>query len=88
MAFVIKKSSKYMTGHGYATGYGESFSWSTDLKCARRFAVAEQAEGLRQLSRGTFVEVPSTRQEPKEAGRIAMMAQARQAAPARPRLPA
>lgn len=38
MAYVLRKGSRFMTGHSYATGYGYSFSWSSDESKARRFS--------------------------------------------------
>jgi len=38
MAYVIVKRKKYLEGWNYASGFGYSFFWTTDMAKARRFA--------------------------------------------------
>jgi len=53
--YVIKKGKKYLTGHGYATGFGYKFFWSNNKDEARRFSAEDlpMAHGLRQTCSGT-----------------------------------
>jgi hypothetical protein len=70
MSFVIQKRKKYMTGRGYATGFGASFSWSSDIGKAQRFIENDGiAQSILQETGGKLIEVPSTRKELKALGK-------------------
>jgi hypothetical protein len=59
--YAIMKRGKWMQSHSYATGTGESFSWTSDSNKARRFTESDRhhAESLAQLSNGRVVEEPT-----------------------------
>jgi hypothetical protein len=57
--YTIKKRGKYLEGSSYASGFGDSFSWTNDPKKARHYqpdnpkrSDAGALESHRQLTRG------------------------------------
>lgn len=70
MAYLIQKRGKFMTGHGYATGVGYSYSWSTNEAEARRFGDDDAMVDVHaQRTKGKPVYRPNTRQELRQLGR-------------------
>jgi hypothetical protein len=73
MAYIIKRGSRYMTGHSYATGMGYRFSWSSDPSKARRIADDDASTDVfASQTRGKIVHVENTRKELRDLGRRAM----------------
>jgi hypothetical protein len=73
MAYVLRRRDRYMTGHGYATGIGYSFSWSPSIEDARRFADDDPSCDVFASRTGAkIVRVENTKKERRELGKRAM----------------
>lgn len=71
MAFVVKKGSKYLSGHSYSTGRGYSFHWTIEHTLARRFQDDEEvyAEDFARRTKGRKVHVQNTYSEIRALGK-------------------
>lgn len=65
MAWIIKKSGKYLAGQGYATGIGYTFTWTHNPLQARRFGDDGPVCSFAALTGGKGEHVPNTRSEAK-----------------------
>jgi hypothetical protein len=52
--FFVKKGKKYLEGHGYATGLGYSYFWTSDIKKARKMDL-NLAVNLSQSTNGKII---------------------------------
>lgn len=63
MAYVLIKRGKFLEGWNYCTGFGYSFSWTTDEAKARRFGDGEIADHIQSRTSGRFEHRKNNRAE-------------------------
>lgn len=72
---IVQKRKKFLTGHSYATGYGNSFHWSHDINEARRFCDTQMYLAVQQAKEtgGKVLAVANTKQELRRKGKVLTM---------------